>query len=52
MPFHESNISELSEKLIFFLDLDGTIYLENKLFKGVPEFLKLLRERKAPEPLE
>lgn len=45
MPFHESNISELSEKLIFFLDLDGTIYLENKLFKGVPEFLKLLRER-------
>ena len=45
MPFSKRNISELTKKEIIFLDLDGTIYLENKLFKGVPELIELLREK-------
>jgi len=30
---------------VFFFDLDGTIYLGNKLFKGVPELIKILKSK-------
>jgi NagD protein len=43
MRFQENNIAELTKKQIFFLDLDGTIYLEDKLFKGVHELINSLR---------
>ena len=45
MPFHNRNISELINKQAYFFDLDGTIYLGNKLFKGVPELVKLLKQK-------
>ncbi|MFX1377386.1 MAG: HAD-IIA family hydrolase [Promethearchaeota archaeon] len=44
MPFYETNISELTKKRVFFFDLDGTIYLGKKLFKGVPELIKSLKK--------
>jgi NagD protein len=45
MPTFERNNSELKEKKAFFFDLDGTIYLGNKVFEGVHELIKLLQER-------
>ena len=33
----------LSEKKLFLLDLDGTLYLDEKLFDGTPEFLSDIR---------
>ena len=48
MPFHDRNISELINKQVYFFDLDGTIYLGNKLFKGVHELVKLLKEKNKP----
>ena len=46
MPFHDTNIYELTEKQVYFFDLDGTIYLGNKLFKGVIELISSLKEKK------
>ncbi|MHA2088303.1 MAG: HAD-IIA family hydrolase, partial [Promethearchaeota archaeon] len=46
MPFHDSNIYELTEKRVYFFDLDGTIYLGNKLFNGVHELISALKEKK------
>jgi NagD protein len=34
---------ELTKKQVYFFDLDGTIYLGNQLFKGVPELIEVLR---------
>ena len=45
MDNHKSNILELTKKQVYFFDLDGTIYLGEKLFKGVPELIKALRNR-------
>ncbi len=38
------NIAELRRKKVFFFDLDGTLYLGNKLFEGVIEIIKALQE--------
>ena len=35
--------TDLIEKEVFFFDLDGTLYLGNKLFEGVPEIVKWLK---------
>ena len=35
----------LSEKRLFLLDMDGTLYLDDRLFDGVKEFLARIRER-------
>ncbi|MFW9875476.1 MAG: HAD-IIA family hydrolase [Candidatus Thorarchaeota archaeon] len=48
MPFNDNDISNLTQKRVYFFDLDGTIYLGNKLFKGVPELIELLRIRHKP----
>ncbi|MHA1726279.1 MAG: HAD-IIA family hydrolase [Promethearchaeota archaeon] len=40
----EQDLSEISKKKAFFIDLDGTVYLENKIFKGVHEFITRLKE--------
>lgn len=44
----ESNkiLSELKQKQVYFFDLDGTIYLGNKLFDSVLDLVNLLRRRK------
>ena len=46
MSFHDSNIYELTKKQVYFFDLDGTVYLGNKLFKGVIELINALKEKK------
>ena len=33
----------LSEKRLFLLDMDGTLYLDDRLFDQVPEFLSYIR---------
>jgi HAD superfamily hydrolase (TIGR01450 family) len=38
------SIAELRRKKVFFFDLDGTLYLGNKLFEGVIEIIKALQE--------
>lgn len=35
---------ELKEKKLFLLDMDGTIYEEDRLFEGVLEFLKHIKD--------
>lgn len=45
MANHDRNLSELKEKLVYFFDLDGTIYLGNKLFEGVLELVDILKSR-------
>ena len=37
-------LSELSQKRLFLLDLDGTLYLDEKLFEGTLPFLSRVRE--------
>ena len=44
MTFHD--INELTEKQVYFFDLDGTVYLGNNLFKGVIELIASLKEKK------
>ena len=36
---------DLSQKKLFLLDMDGTIYLGDTLFEGTKEFLRAVRER-------
>ena len=38
--------TDLIEKEVFFFDLDGTLYLGNRLFEGVPEIIKWLKEER------
>ncbi len=45
MVSHTNNIHDLTTKQVYFFDLDGTIYLGNKLFKGVSELIELLKQR-------
>jgi len=41
---NDDDLKLLLEKKVFFFDLDGTIYLENIIFKGVVELLDLLKK--------
>ncbi|MFW9971211.1 MAG: HAD-IIA family hydrolase [Candidatus Odinarchaeota archaeon] len=45
MKNETDNIFELTTKQVYFFDLDGTIYLGNKLFKGISELVDILREQ-------
>ncbi len=38
-------MNKLHEKMLFLLDMDGTIYLDNALFPGVTGFLENIRAR-------
>ena len=38
-------MGNLSEKRLFLLDMDGTIYLDHTLFPGTPPFLEAVRAR-------
>jgi HAD superfamily hydrolase (TIGR01450 family) len=40
------NLSELTNKQGYFFDLDGTIYLGDSLFQGVPKLIEILRNKK------
>ena len=37
-------MTKLSEKRLFLLDMDGTIYLDETLFDGTADFLRYVRE--------
>ena len=39
------SIAELRKKKVFFFDLDGTLYLGNKLFDGVIELIETLKKQ-------
>ncbi|MCD6046820.1 MAG: family hydrolase [Gammaproteobacteria bacterium] len=41
-------LPNLSQKKIYFIDLDGTIYLGNKLIDGAVEFFDTLKRKKIP----
>ncbi|MFX1568296.1 MAG: HAD-IIA family hydrolase [Promethearchaeota archaeon] len=45
MTLNLGNIIELTNKQVYFFDLDGTIYLGDKLFKGVPQLIDILRKK-------
>jgi 4-nitrophenyl phosphatase/NagD protein len=45
MNNHTSKLFELTNKQVFFFDLDGTIYLGDTLFHGVQELIKKLRKK-------
>lgn len=38
-------MASLKEKKLYLLDMDGTLYLDERLFDKVPEFLSLIRRR-------
>ena len=38
-------MKKLSEKKLFLLDMDGTIYLDENLFPGTLEFLREVKAR-------
>ncbi|MFX1299264.1 MAG: hypothetical protein ACFFD2_30925 [Promethearchaeota archaeon] len=40
-----SNLFELTKKQVYFFDLDGTIYLGDSLFQGVPELIDVLKNK-------
>ncbi|MFW9952038.1 MAG: HAD-IIA family hydrolase, partial [Candidatus Thorarchaeota archaeon] len=42
----DKNLTPLAEKLVYFFDLDGTIYLGNRLFDGVLELIEILKKSK------
>ena len=39
----DDSVTKLRDKRLFLLDMDGTIYIGNRLFDGVPEFLRHVR---------
>ncbi|KKM67199.1 hypothetical protein LCGC14_1473540 [marine sediment metagenome] len=46
MKNNDNDLYELTTKQIYFFDLDGTLYLGNKLFKGVADLIDLLKKKK------
>ena len=36
---------DIKDKKLFLLDMDGTIYLDDRLFDGVGDFLEKVREK-------
>ena len=44
MLANKIKLSDLKQKKVFFFDLDGTLYLGNNLFEGVPELIDLLKK--------
>ncbi|UCD01631.1 MAG: HAD-IIA family hydrolase [Promethearchaeota archaeon] len=42
----KTELFELTTKQVYFFDLDGTIYLGNKLFQGVYDIIDLLKKKK------
>ncbi len=45
MDNHTIKLYELTNKQVFFFDLDGTIYLGDTLFPGVQELIDILRKK-------
>ncbi|MDX1798709.1 MAG: HAD-IIA family hydrolase [Candidatus Lokiarchaeia archaeon] len=45
MENHADKLLELTNKQVFFFDLDGTTYLGDALFSGVQELIKILRKQ-------
>ncbi|MFW9882039.1 MAG: hypothetical protein ACFFG0_53930, partial [Candidatus Thorarchaeota archaeon] len=40
-----TDLLELTSKQVYFFDLDGTIYLGDSLFQGVPKLIEVLRNK-------
>jgi len=40
-----SDLSELTSKQVYFFDLDGTLYLGNRLFDGVSDLIDILKSK-------
>lgn len=43
--YYGKSIAPLKDKKLFLFDMDGTIYIEHKLFDGVIELLKKIKEQ-------
>ena len=43
-------MGRLQDKRLFLLDMDGTIYLDDRLFDGVTAFLSRIREKSGRTP--
>ncbi len=43
---NNANLEKIKEKKVFFLDLDGTIYLDGILFDNIKELINLLKNKK------
>ena len=39
----DDSVTNLRDKRLFLLDMDGTLYIGDRLFDGVPEFLQIGR---------
>jgi len=46
MLSNNTDLLKLKSKKVFFFDLDGTLYLGNKLFEGVLKLIELLKSQK------
>ena len=44
-------MGRLQDKRLFLLDMDGTIYLDDRLFGGVTAFLSRIRETVSGTPV-
>lgn len=45
IDYFEKEVKDISNKKLFLLDMDGTIYNENNLFDGTKEFLNYIKEK-------
>ena len=45
MPPLNQDLEELKQKAVFFFDLDGTIYIGDKLFDGILELIEILKKQ-------
>jgi len=45
MQNNDTNLIELTSKQVYFFDLDGTIYLGDRLFDGVVDLINLLKRK-------
>ncbi|MFX1450302.1 MAG: HAD-IIA family hydrolase [Promethearchaeota archaeon] len=48
METNRSNLQKLVKKKVYFFDLDGTLYLGDNLFEGVPKLIELLKKNNKP----
>ena len=45
LDYTGKSADKLKEKILYLLDMDGTIYNENQIFDGTLEFLEEIKRR-------